>query len=508
MQEFRWEIWSDKQNFIHKVQMDLSERPIDVFQRINEQLKNTEHALKLRMMNPNTGREVDTQWKFSYRLRGQAYPLKEGESFESQGVQPGALLVLRPVEIRANTIYIESTEGLGLEELSAAKSKTPYIVLAIILLLIFGGIGYYYIIELPRQEAMKPYEIKVATMPTGSTVRFTMDVSTIENYKKKFRISGQYLQRSGETSKVNRYSLKIPKKAKIIYVEISHKGYIPWKKGLPLKKWQQLGQKNYIPIKQILAKNFFPKALKKLPPKPKFKVVPPSSPKPLTIKYPRRWRGLRFGLDPMLGGEELGAVGPSGTPASKINLTLAMTIKKHLRSRKLRRRRYRVYISRKKDRKLHPKRRYRILRRSHVIIQLNMASALKEFPKNNQKIKKNGKTIVVNNGIAGFQIFWNPKNKRAKKTQKLAQCLATAMKQAGFIPKAPRKEEKNVTNPELGIRTTSDCPVILAGRKPAVRLIPGYLSHEKEDALFNNPETLNILAQVMEQTAICYKKRR
>ena len=505
MQEFLWEIWVGKRNMHQRIQMDLNETPNAVFQRIIQQQLGTDNEIKTRTLDPNTGKEVDTKWKFSYRMKGETSPLSEHAPFGQQGTSEGALIVVRAVEIRANTIYIDGIDGLQSEEISAAANRTPLIITAIVLLVLGGLLGYYYFVVLPEQEAKAPYMLKVKTSPNSADVVAVLDVSKVEDYKKKFGIKSPYLKRGGLTTNKNRFTMKIPKKAKVIYVEVSQKGYVSWKKGVPLKEWEKApGKHGKMDPTDLLKPGFFPEALKKVPPKPKFKKVPASKPKDTAIKYPRRWRSVRFGIDPMHGGDDKGVVGTMGVSASKANLLMASIVQKHLKSRK--RRRYRLYLSRKGDTKTPAKKRARALRRAKLLLQLDLASGLEEMKKNVETIKKGDKTHKVNNGVAGFQIFWSDKNKKSKATQKWATCLGKSLKNAGFVVRPPRKDEK-MTSKELGIRPVQGEAPLLSGRNPAVRVVVGYVTHQEEELALLEPANIGFFAKAVEAAIICYKAK-
>lgn len=505
MQEFLWEVWSGKRNAHHRTQMDLSETPNTVFQRLVAQLQGTDKEIKLRTLNPNTGKEVDRQWKFSCRIKGQTTPLQQHQPFAQQGVIKGALIVVRPIEVRANTIYIDGTEGLAMEEIAVAKNRTPTIIGGLLAAVLLGLLGFYFFYWAPMQAAKQPHLLKVKTLPESSTVTMVMDVRNTAEFKAK-KLKQPFIKRLGATSRKNRYTLQIPKKAKIIYVQIEEKGHITWKKGVPLATWEKNPkQHSTIDPSLVLGKGFFPESLKKEPPKPRFVTVPGPAPKMVPIKYPRRWRSPRMGFDARFGAKETGPTGSSQQPASKFNLALALTVLKHFKSRK--RRRYRVYMTRKTDVNPPAKRRLRSLRRANLIVQFDLASGLQELPKNNQKLNVGGKEVLYNDGVSGFQVFWSAKNKKADASKRFALCLGAWMKKAGFKPRAARKGEQ-VTNADVGVRPVTGEAPVLGGKAPAVRLVPGYITHRADEAALAKPEGLMSIARAIEGAVICFKTKK
>lgn len=518
MQEYLWEIWMGKNNVHHRIQMNVTETPGDVFQRIVHQFAGTDKAIPTTRRDPNTGQEVQVKWKFSCRSQGKELPLRNHGTFEEQNVNPDSLIVVREVELRANTIYIDGFDGLADEEMAAARSKTPLILGVLFLLLAGGGAGYYFGVYAPQQAALAPYKIAIPTKPEGAKVMIVMDVSKVPKKKvgakapkapKGADDGGEKLQRIKITTPSK--NVAIPKKAKIIFIEITKKGFKPFTAGHDLEKWgkDRAGLKKLLPLdaKELTAKNFFPAKLEKAPDEPKFKALPAPTPKEVEVKYPRRFRRFALGLDPLHGGlDKQGANGVSGKTAGDLNLALSQVVYKRLKQRKMRRR-YRIYTSRTKDADISIKRRQRSLRRArHAIVQFNFASGVKELPEASKNLKKGGKLIPYNDAVAGFQIYWSKKNRAAQKTQKLAKCMGEAMKQAGFTPRAPKKgEDKSVG--ELGIRSFDSKNDILNGKTPAIRLVPGYISHRAEDAVLNKAETHTAIATAIEAAMICYKKR-
>lgn len=522
MQEFLWEIWTGKQNTHHRVQMDASETPRATLQRHIQQVKGSDKEVPSTRRDPNTGQLTEIKWKYSFRSGGQESPLHDHRSFAEQGVTPDSLIVVREVELRAHTIYIDGFDGLGQEEMAAAKPKGPLIFGILFALLIGGGGGFYFFYWAPKQKALAPYLVNVMTQPEGAKLKLFMKVpnqpkagppairpaANKDKTKGKDEIDEKLTTLSFITPAKN---VKIPKKAQIIFISITKKGYKEWTAGHPLDKWNkdQLGKKMLVAVepKELTAKNYFPDKLEKLPPPPTFPTVNPPTPKMVDVTYPRRWRRFKLGIDPKHGGlDHQGVRGISGKTAGDLNLAISKVLTAHLK--KTQRRRFRVYPTRTKDDVTSDKKRTKLLRRRRVqaVVQLDFLSGIKELPKASKTFKKEAKIIPYNDSVGGFRVAWSSDNKKAKASAKLAGCMSNAMKQAGFTPRKARKgEAADVT--QTGITSSAITDPVLNGRAPAIRLMPGYLSHRGEDAVLNKADTHKAIARAIEAAIVCYKKR-
>lgn len=513
MQEFLWEIWIGKRNMHHRTQMSLDETPREVFHRILDSLKGTDKEIGTRTVDPNTGREVDLQWRFAWRSQQQEANLQGHIPFARQGVPEGAVFVVRQVSIRAMTLYVDGIEGLGSKEMAAAKPKAPYILSALLLLALLGGAAYYFLVFKPAQDATAPTIVQINTTPKGTKVSILMDMRKVKGAKDVFKAISS---KKGTPAK-----LAIPKNAKIVKVSLSFEGYKPWQKGHENDAWQkdQAGEKKLKPIaaKTLSTPDFFPPSLEKAPAemkKPKkakieYKDVPGPKPKMLKVKYPRKKpRTLQIGLDPARDKKDLGPVGLSGRNASTLNLLLSKVIQRHLNAIRVRRRRpYRVALARSKKKETTVATRAYQMRRAKVIIQLDLASGLEEQKEGVKSFKKGKTEFKHNDTVAGFQIFWSEKERKSKEpTTKLAKCLGTALKAAGFHPRAPRKGEK-VTDKDLGIRPlTGEVTSYLEGKVPAIRVVIGYLTHRAEEKALLNLANHQIIARAFESALICWQK--
>ena len=501
MQEYLWEIWSGKQNTHHRVHMDLNETPRAVFNRLVGELRGTDKEIRTRTLDPNTGQEVTLHWRFACRMKGETKPLQENMPFGQQGVEPGALFVLRPLEIRANTIYVDGIEGLQGEEIAVAKNRTPLVGLLVFLLLLGGAAAFYFFVYLPAQRAKAPHQIKVATSPKGSLVTLVLDVGDVPNFKEKFKIKDRYLQRLGQTNPKERYTLLVPKKSKIIYVKVEEKGYQTWQRGAPLKDWEKDPKKyGYIQVSSLLQKGYFPTMLQKaLPPKKK-EPAKSHAPKAVELAYPAGWKPVRVGVDPLLGGSAKGPLGASGKSASSMNLLLAKSIQVKAKGK------FRVALSRSKDAAVADAKRSKAMRKATGILQLDMASGLTEEPKFPETVEVGGNKIEVNNGVAGFQLVWSDKNGASAQAKKMAVCLGTWLTKAGFKPRPARKGE-TMTDAKLGIRPLSGEDAVLQGKIPAVRLVAGYITHRAEEAIFLKRENRKLFATAVEGAFLCFAKK-
>ncbi len=505
MPEVLWEIWHQKRNVHHRVSMDFSETPQAVFQRIMHEFQGTEKALPTIMLDPNTGKEVKVAWDFSFRSRGQENKLNETISFAHQGVGEGSLIVVRSRDIRAHTIYIDGTAGLVDEELRATRSRWPLIIVMLLLLLGGAGAAYYYMEYLPAELKKAPHLVNVATTPKGATVNIILDMQGTPQGKVK-----RFLSIKETTPKKK---IPLPKKAKVVYFGISKKGYKTWKRGYTIEEWSK-DRRNLKKLEIIYPKEFtipgeIPEELDKLPPAPKFKTLKAPEPKIIKVKFPRRFRNFRIGLDPMHGGDEKGVKGTSGKTASELNLLLASTTDKYLRKQ---RRRFRVYLTRTKDKNVSDSRRTRKIRYTKAVVQFDFAVGFKEFEKANKNDKKDGAIIPYNDSVAGFKVLWRNKGRSAKRSQKLAGCLAAAMQKAGFVPHRigyakPKKKDGDDKDKIKGVEEFDGKDAVLEGRAPAVRLVAGYLSHRAEEQALLKAETHVAIATAIGDAAVCFKKR-
>lgn len=518
MQEYLWEIWTGHKNTHHRTQMDASETPRVVMQRTIQELQGTDKSVPATRRDPNTGQRTEIKWKFAWRSQGEENPLKNHLSFAEQGVTPDALIVVREVEVRAHTIYIDGFDGLQAEEMAAASNKKPMIAGIVLAIVLLGGAGFYFLHWAPQQDALAPYSIDVPTAPKGASLMLILKVP------KKAQASAPKPSVS-DPSKTSKAAIdeklttmkfvtptkhvKIPKKAKIIFISIHKKGYKPWTAGHELEKWNKdrLGLKKLDPIhpKELTVANYFPKMLEKLPKAPPIPTIAAPQPKALSIRYPRRWRRIKLGLDPMDGGlDHQGAKGITKTSA-ELSLAVAQAMLSHLKKQ---RRRYRVTTTRNKDRVTSNAKRNKTLRRKRVrlLLQIAFASGVKELPKASKTMKRDQKLIAYNDSVAGFQIYTSKDNRSQKKSIKWASCLSQAMKAAGFTPRKARKGESEDVG-KSGIRVLAQTDPILGGKTPAARLVAGYISHRGENKVLNQGSTQTILGQVVEHASICYKKR-
>ncbi len=511
MPEVLWEIWYQKRNVHHRVSMDFNETPQAVFQRIMAEFDGTEKALPTQIVDPNTGREIPVQWDFSFRSRGKENRIKDRKSFAEQGVGDGSLIVARSRDIRAHTIYIDGTAGLADEELRVARSKMPLIFALLVLVLGGAGAAYYYYVFLPEQQRKAPYVVNVGTEPHGSEVSILLDLKNTPTGKVKRFQALKFVTPAK--------NVMLPKKSKVIYISITKKKYQTWKKGFEKDAWLKdqtdfkdakgkvvKAPRKLIAInpKELTIPGFLPDELDKKPPPPTFKVLKAPTPKALKVKYPRRWRRMRVGLDPTHGGKDRGAVGYAGPPASALNLKIAQAVQEHLlKVKRRRRRRYRVYMTRKDNKDLAPSKRARKLRWMTATIQLDFAVGHKEYKKASKTTKKDGSIVHYNDSVAGFKVFWSGKNRRSKKSKKLAKCLAASMAKAGFLAHRTGEPKKAKQPPVREFRGDS---AVLNGRSPAARLVLGYLSHRAEEKVFMQDSTHKILATVIEDALVCFKK--
>jgi N-acetylmuramoyl-L-alanine amidase len=479
--------------------MDFGETPQSVFARIQKELQGTDKAPPLKMINPNTGREVDVTWDFSYRFRGKETPLQASNSLVAQGVGEGALLVARVRDIRAHTIYIDGTEGLGEQELAAAKSKMPMIIGMLMLLFFGGGTAYYYLISIPEQKRRAPYLVDFLTEPKGAEVKLTLDMREIDKQQTYQTLS----------IKTPTKGVEIHKKAQLVYISIEHKGYKSWTHGYTKEQWEkdrQLEKKlPPISIQDFLLKpGNLPDEIDKLPEPPKFVKLEVPQPQDIQVTYPRRWRRMSIGIDPTHGGEHKGIASTSSDiTASTLNLQIAQSVATHLTKLRWR---YHVLLSRKADQNPSHAQRMRNLLRSQVIIQIDFASGTTALPEANAKDKQNDQIVTYNDSVAGYQILWSADNRNSSDTQKLAGCLDKSLQKAGFLPYR-LGQPQNTTIPTSGIqKLPSDTKdPILSGNLPAVRLLPAHLTHRAETKLMTQNQTHLIIAKTIEEALICYQ---
>lgn len=499
MPEVLWEIWHQKRNHHHRISLDFQETPDAVFKRITREFANTENALPTTMLDPNTGKETRVRWDFSFRSRGKENPLQDNQSFAQQGVGEGALIVVRARDIRAQTIYIDGTAGLMDDELKAARSKVPLILFLLFLLLGGGGAYYYYFIHLPREKEKAPHRLEVSTEPKGAVVSIILDLQGTPEGKRQ-----RFLEQTFKTPSKN---ILLAKNSKVVQLSITHPGHKTWKIGYTPQEWEadQKGPKKLkvITSASLLIPGTLPDDLEKLPPPPKFKELPAPSPKALTVEYPKRWKPIWVGIDPMHGGESKGAKGMGEKTASTLALELAQTVQAHLKQ--VKRRRYQVFLSRTADEDTEEKERVRNLRRATAIVQLDYAAGYDEYKKANQTTKKDASIVHYNDSVAGFQVLW-AKGPSGNKSQKLAACLVDAMKQAGFLPHAIGYDTPPADTNTSPLREFQGKSAVLAGRTPAARLIVGYLSHRAEEKILHAKETHQAVATVIESATVCFNK--
>lgn len=503
MQEFLWEIWTGKRNMHHRIQMGMNETPEAVFRRLIQQLQGTEKEIATRAVDPNTGKEVDLKWRYSCRNKGEEAPIMGQQAFSAQKVQEGALIVVRPIELRANTLYIDGFEGLGQEEIAVASaSKRSNLWIAIAAVLLLGAAGYYLFSGGPADDTVS---VEIKTEPNGAEFEIIADMTGLPGI--------------GE-NKINRLSGKTPRRfslrraAKIIRISISMNGYQTWSKGLKSQEeWGKLTpdkqKEAAIEPKELTIPGWFPKKLDlkpKEPPKPRAVAV--SRPQALNILYPKRkWKPkdkrFRIALDPDHGGEAKGVLGvTTQTPASQLNLTIAQAIKEALEKTLAFKKR--VGMTRSKDDAASVEDRVdRAKKRSKLLLQIDLADGIKEFPAGVVKEKVADKEITYNDSIAGYKVIYSEQNKQAEASEKFATCLGTAMKNAGFLPNASAKE--TLAGSTVGVRKAS-VPLLDASPIPAVRLVVGYPTHRAEEKVLTNPETHGHLALVVEHALVCYLK--
>jgi|GEM_PF-2036841 len=515
MEKFLWEIWVGKKNIHFRIEMNFNESPQQIFKQIQSSSQGTDNEIPIRAKDPNTGQEVDLKWRYAWRNEGTERKLQPGLSFAQQGVNGEPVFVVRMVELRANTIYVDGIDGLGADELAGASNKTPWIILGILLIAGIGYGAYYYVVLLPHYKAIAPHVLRINTLPKGSKVSIALDLRKAK--KKSMESYSNVTAKDGTPAK-----LAIPKGAIVIGVTLSADKYTTWSKGVDLETWQkdQAGKKKLkpIPMGRFLSKSFFPKSLKKAPPPrrepPLPRVAGPKFAK-AAITYPRRWprRGLRVGLDPMHGGEKTGVTSIQNHAASQINLLYVTKVAEHLsKQRKRRRKRYKVYSGRTKKDNLAAKKRLRNMRRAKdAIIQFDFAVGYKEFKKGNKKKAERGQIFHYNDSVGGFKIYWSEKKRRSlKKTVILAKCMAEGMLKAGFVARTPMKDEK-VTDAKLGIRPLAAkeaSPILEHKRVPGIRVILGYLSHTEEEKAFTSGNAIPYVAQAVESALVCLKSTK
>ncbi|MBU49537.1 MAG: hypothetical protein CL920_12650 [Deltaproteobacteria bacterium] len=243
--------------------------------------------------------------------------------------------------------------------------------------------------------------------------------------------------------------------------------------------------------------------LSTVPPGGNFKKIPPSKPKNISVTYPKKWRGVSLGIDAMRGGEDKGVVGWTYVSSSKVNLQLANKVASHLKAQG--KRGYKVAMSRKDDTDVASKKRVSTLRRSKLLLQIDMGNGLQEWKKNKAYVTQDGKKRWFNDGVAGFQIVWSKDNKKSKQTKKWATCLGKSLKRAGYVVRKARKGE-SMTSSSLGIRPATDEDPVLSGKTPAVRVVAGYLTHRKEAKAFASSQHI-FFAKAIEAALVCYQSK-
>ncbi|MCB9637882.1 MAG: N-acetylmuramoyl-L-alanine amidase [Myxococcales bacterium] len=503
MQEFLWEVWTGKRNMHHRIQMAMNETPEVAFRRLAAELQGTEKEISMRALDPNTGKEVDVQWRFSCRNKGEESPLGGKQAFSAQGVQEGALIVVRPVELRARTLYIDGFDGLGEEEIAVASSKRSIMGFVVAAILVLGGIGGY-VFYSSGQKGFETYSIEINTGPKDSDFEIIADMTGLPGFG-----DNKIVRLSNKTPR--RFALR--RAAKIIRIAISQKGYKTWTKGISENEWKKLtpAKQKEIAIepRQLMIKGFFPKMLEvapKEPPKPP--AAAPSRPESVKVNYPgRRWlrkiRKFRLALDPDHGGDDKGAVGiTTQKTASQLNLEMASAIAKHLgRQRAFRRK---VGFTRKADKAISMDARIKNARkRSKLLLQIDVADGLKEQPKWASKETVGGKEVSYNDALAGYKVVYSDQNKAAAASEKFAKCLGDAMKLAGFLPNASAKA--TLAGSSNGVHKMS-MPLLDGSPIPAVRLVVGYLTHRAEEKVLTNADNHAPLASAVEHALVCYLK--
>jgi N-acetylmuramoyl-L-alanine amidase len=504
MAEFLWEIWTGKRNMHHRIQMSLNESPEAVFRRIIQELKNSDKEIAEREIDPNTGKEVDVQWRYAWRNKGEESPLAAKQAMSQQGVADGALFVARPVERRAMTLYIDGVEGLGQEEIAAASNTKRNLFIGAGAFLFFAIAASYLFLFGGTKKELLTYTIHIKTLPKGAQFEMELDVRGLPGFDNK-----DFIKLGGQTPR--RFALR--QMAKVIYVKISKEGYKTWEKGTPTREeWLKLPQDKRtlatIDPKMMTADWYFPKALEVMPKESsKANAVAASKPEAITVNYPSaRWqpkdRAFRLALDPDHGGSQTGALGATTQqPASRLNLAITNAIREHLmRTRAFKKK---IGVTRSKDAPITLPNRLASLKRAKLLLQIDLASALQEDPKNNAKRKDGDKEITYNDAHAGFTLLTSPNHPQATRSKAFATCLANSLKRAGFLPKSDAKAALNAS--ALGIKEAPH-PLLDQTKIPAVRLVLGYLSHQKEEKVLTNPDTYPILAQVVEDALLCFLK--
>ncbi len=506
MPERMWEIRVRKQTIHQRIDFEPHEIPSQVFQRLIQNSKGTDKEIPETQLDPNTGQEVVIKWNFFYRFRGEEFPLNPDLSFEAQNVPPSAVIVVKAPTIRAQTIYIEGFDGLKPEELEAARSKAPIIAGIIALVLLLGGGGYFYFVYLPKAKMLEPYRVNITTEPKGALITLILDIKDVPYLKGK-KSGFEYM-----SLKSPQKNVPIPKQAKLIFAEIKLPGYKKWSVGVPLEKYQKNPKKyKLIPAKELTKPGFFPDELEKLPPPPKFLPVPGPDPTVLEVKFPRRWRRLTLGVDPLHGGKATGAVGIDGTTAASLNWAVSQTLNNVFKKW---RRKVRTRLSKRKESDNPPsKRRARFLRAAGAILQLDFKTDGELFKPGKKKEKVGGKEVTYNDAVAGFTIVWSENNAKAAYTQKWAKCLADAMVKAGFRPfqigdPQNSPDKKTLPKPKLedALKSAKLNDPVLNGRAPALRVIPGFLSHRAELKAWKDPNTQEAFATAVAQSLICLRK--
>ncbi len=503
MQEFLWEIWTGKHNMHHRIQMSMDETPEAVFRRLVQELRGTEKEIATRAMDPNTGKEVELKWRFSCRNKGEEAPIGGKQAFSSQKVQAGALIVVRPIELRAHTLYIDGFEGLGQEEIAVASSSKRSIVGFVVgAVLLLGAVGYYFFSGGTSNDTIS---IEIKTEPKGAEFEIITDMTGLPGIG-----ANKIVRLSNKTPR--RFSLR--RAAKIIRVSISMDGYTTWSKGMKSEDdWKNLSPEKQkeatIEPKELTIPGWLPKKLTlkpKEPPKPR--AVASSRPEALNIIYPkRRWKPkdkrFRIAIDPDRGGEDKGPLGATTqTPTSQLNLTMVQAIAAALG--KTPAFKGRIGLTRSKDTAVPLETRIAAAKkRSKLLLQIDLADGLKEFPAGISKEKVGDKEITYNDAIAGYKVIYSEQNKAAEQSEKFAKCLGTSMKNAGFLPNASAKE--TLAGSTTGVRKAS-APLLDASPIPAVRLVVGYPTHRAEEKVLTSPDTHGHLALVVEHALICYLK--
>lgn len=246
MHEFLWEIWVGRGNMHHRVSMDLNDTPALLFQRIIQELQGTEKSIETTVLNPNTGVEERVQWEFSCRVKGEEWSLNGDDTFARQGVVEGAMLVVRAKTIRANTIYVDGYDGLDDAQMAAARSKTPLIVGALILLSIIGAISYYVFVVMPEEAKTEPYRVRVLTKAKDAKAEFLLVAKLPEKSPqgKALKWPDGSPKMLDQTRRLEQGLTKsnmvlIPKNVMIGYARIEAKGKTPWRKGAAFEAWSR-----------------------------------------------------------------------------------------------------------------------------------------------------------------------------------------------------------------------------------------------------------------------------